>query len=173
MSDRREQLRAIRSEAGWRAAADLVGIPKRERVPNTSNKSGYGYRTLTDKNRRDRLQRIIGGSTRTGAKRTFVKTTKKQDRAVSTALSDKRFPNANARLAIDAINRDRAEVRRRMTTMKLRPAQQRALARRSQPLSPAQEQSLRDKANAGQWAQFRAEYDSTVSVARATLGGKA
>jgi len=60
-----------------------------------------------------------------------------------------------------------------MTTMKLRPAQQRALARRSQPLSPAQEQSLRDKANAGQWAQFRAEYDSTVSVARATLGGKA
>lgn len=174
MTDRREQLRAIRAEAGWREAADLVGIPKRVRVSKPSNPSGFGYRTLSDKNRRDRLQRLIGGQVRADGSRDFTKVKKGQDKAISTALSEKRFPNANARLAIDAINRDRAALARRLASdTTLSANQRRALARRSRPLSDAQEQSLFDKANAGDWDNFRAEYDSQVSIARATLGGRA
>jgi len=166
MTTRREQLAAIRREAGWRAAADLVGIPRRERVSKPSNPSGFGYRTLSDKNRRDRLQRIITGSTRTGRPRSVVPLKEKQEKAISAALSEKAYPNANARLAIDTANRERRALAARAAKMKLRPAQQRAIARRTQPLTKAQEQTLIDKANAGDWEGFRAEYDSVISVAR-------
>lgn len=172
MSDRREQLRAIRSEEGWRVAADLVGIPKKVRVPNSSNPSGYGYRTLSGKNRRDRLQRLIGGQVRADGSRDFTKVKKAQEKAISTALSDKRFPNSNARLAIQAINGERAYLGSQIPSMSLSATQRRQLERRTRPLTPAQEQSLRDSANAGDWANFRAEYDSQVAVARSTLGGK-
>jgi len=172
MADRRQQLRAIRAEAGWREAADLVGIPKRVRVAKPSNPSGYGYRTLSDKNRRDRLQRLIGGQVRADGSRDFTKVKPKQEKAISTALSEKRFPNANARLAVDAINRERAILADRLNTMSLTPNQRRALERRSRPLTEAQEESLYARANAGDWGNFRAEYDAHVAVARETLGGR-
>lgn len=175
MADRREQLRAIRAEGGrkgWKKAADLVGIPKRVRVSKPSNPSGYGYRTLSDKNRRDRLQRLIGGQVRADGSRDFTKFKPEQEKAISKALSEKQFPNANARLAINTINNEREILADRLDSMNLSANQRRALERRSRPLTEAQEESLYARANAGDWGNFRAEYDAHVAKARETLGGR-
>ena len=60
----RDRLRTIREATDAQTAADAAGIPKRIRVENPNNPSGYGYRTLTKKQRRDRLQIRITGYSR-------------------------------------------------------------------------------------------------------------
>ena len=51
----RDRLLNIREARGWREAAEAANIPKRVRVSDPNNKSGFGYRTLTDKQRREQL----------------------------------------------------------------------------------------------------------------------
>lgn len=55
----RRRLRVIRETQGWRVASDVAGIPKRVRVENPDNKSGFGFKTLTDNQRYHRLQKRI------------------------------------------------------------------------------------------------------------------
>jgi hypothetical protein len=55
----RRRLRVIRETQGWRTASDVAGIPKRIRVKNPNNKSGFGYKTLTDNQRYHRLQKRV------------------------------------------------------------------------------------------------------------------
>lgn len=170
---RREQLRVIRATYNAQAAADAAGIPKRVRVKNPSNPSGYGYRTLTPKQRKDRVQRLISGQTKTigGVKqRQFGKITPATARRIGATLEGRQFSKANAELAIITINRERAEARRRLLASGEPEATLRPLLRRNQPLSEKSKEALRQQAEMGDWKQFRASYESQVTIARRVIG---
>jgi hypothetical protein len=163
---RREQLAAIRATYGAGAAADAAGIPKRVRVKKAGNASGYGYRTLSKKNRADRLQRIIGGSTRRNPvsgtiERSYTKITPATSRRIASALEGKTYANANAELAIAVAERERAYARAEATRRGL------PITPRMRPLSEKSKQALRDHAAMGEWKQFKAAYESAISVRRA------
>ena len=162
---RREQLRAIRSEYGWREAAKVAKIPKRVRVAKPSNPSGFGYRTLSPKNIRDRLQRLIGGQVRADGSRDFTKVTKSQDKSIGDAIQGDTYKEARLRLAVNAINGYKAQVKQQVESVGGLSADERdSLEAETEPLSEAEIETMRSHLEADDWGSFRAEYDSHVSV---------
>lgn len=167
---RRRQLLRLRRTKGAQFAADVAGIPKRVRVSKPSNASGFGYRTLSKKNRADRLQRLITGYTRSGEERRFAtideKTVKKQ-------LEFKRKEDSSlaGELAIDAVNAERAQLldqarrdfERGATTIDDWEIDQELYA----PLTEAEEENLLTTSANEEWAEFRAEYDSITAYREA------
>lgn len=164
--DARNQLRAIRDTAGWREAAKVAGIPKRVAVANPSNPSGRGFRTLSDKNRRDRLQRLIGGQVRADGSRDFTAISKKTDKGIRTAMSDgDKYKEARLVLAVQSLNREKASMRNMIetTTISLSEDEREILMEETEPLDDAEIESLRGHLDRDDWASFKAEYDSIMS----------
>ncbi len=164
--DARNQLRAIRDTAGWREAAKVAGIPKRIAVAKPSNASGRGFKTLSDKNRRDRLQRLIGGQVRTDGSRDFTKISKKTDKGIRTAMSDgDKYKEARLVLAVQSLNREKAIKRDLVntTTISLTDDEKEVLLEETEPLDDAEVESLRGHLDRDDWASFKAEYDSIMS----------
>lgn len=165
--DARNQLRAIRDTAGWREAAKVAGIPKRISVSKPSNASGKGFRTLSDKNRRDRLQRLIGGQVRADGSRDFTKISKKTDKGIRTAMSDgDKYKEARLVLAVQSINREKAA--QKATVLSdvgddLTADELEILNEFTDPLDEAEIESLRGHLERDDWASFKAEYDSIMS----------
>ncbi len=165
--DARNQLRAIRDTAGWREAAKVAGIPKRVAIANPSNPSGRGFRTLSPKNRRDRLQRLIGGQVRADGSRDFTAISKKTDKGIRTAMSDgDKYKEARLVLAVQSINREKAA--QRATVMSdvgddLTADELEILTEFTDPLDEAEIESLRGHLERDDWASFKAEYDSIMS----------
>jgi len=164
--DARNQLRAIRDTAGWREAAKVAGIPKRIAVAKPSNASGRGFKTLSDKNRRDRLQRLIGGQVRADGSRDFTKISKKTDKGIRTARSDgDKYKEARLVLAVQSLNREKAIKRDLVntTTISLTDDEKEVLLEETEPLDDAEVESLRGHLDRDDWASFKAEYDSIMS----------
>jgi DNA-binding transcriptional ArsR family regulator len=164
--DARNQLRAIRDTAGWREAAKVAGIPKRIAVAKPSNASGRGFKTLSDKNRRDRLQRLIGGQVRADGSRDFTKISKKTDKGIRTAMSDgDKYKEARLVLAVQSLNREKAIKRDLVntTTISLTDDEKEVLLEETEPLDDAEVESLRGHLDRDDWASFKAEYDSIMS----------
>jgi len=166
--DARNQLRAIRDTAGWREAAKVAGIPKRVAVANPSNPSGRGFRTLSDKNRRDRLQRLIGGQVRADGSRDFTAISKKTDKGIRTAMSDgDKYKEARLVLAVQSLSRQKAAQRATVISdvgaENITSDEMEILMEITEPLDDAEVESLRGHLDRDDWASFKAEYDSILS----------
>ena len=148
----RQRLKEIRTVQGWKAAYQAAGLPQDGAKPNTQQK---------------RLSRLI--NKRTGG---YAPPDRDQTSRINRSYSRRKKSLARGRadLAVKAINRDRAEVRRNARRAfgpdgtNPNPRRLQAILRQNRNLSPDEVEAIQEDIIEGrdQWAGFRASYYSAV-----------